>query len=64
MEDCIFCNVRAGENPSTQIYEDELCFSFKGIEPLAPTPILVISKQHVAFAAEIGTEKKHRIAHI
>ena len=46
MEDCIFCKIMAGEIPTTKIYEDELCFAFKDIEPLAPTHFLVIPKQH------------------
>ena len=36
MEDCIFCKIMAGEIPTTKVYEDELCFAFKDIEPLAP----------------------------
>ena len=35
MEDCIFCKIMAGEIPTTKIHEDELCFAFKDIEPLA-----------------------------
>ena len=64
MEDCIFCKIMAGEIPTTKIYEDELCFAFKDIEPLAPTHFLVIPKQHVASAAEIGPEMEPVIGHI
>ena len=56
MEDCIFCKIMAGEIPTTKVYEDELCFAFKDIEPLAPMHFLVIPKQHIASAAEIGPE--------
>ena len=64
MEDCIFCKIMAGEIPTTKVYEDELCFAFKDIEPLAPTHFLVIPKQHVASAAEIGPETEPVIGHI
>lgn len=64
MEDCIFCKIMAGEIPTTKVYEDELCFAFKDIEPLAPMHFLVIPKQHIASAAEIGPEMAPVVGHI
>ena len=64
MEDCIFCKIMAGEIPTTKVYEDELCFAFKDIEPLAPMHFLVIPKQHIASAAEIGPEMAPVVVYI
>jgi histidine triad (HIT) family protein len=64
MNDCIFCKIMAGEIPTTKVYEDELCFAFKDIEPLAPTHFLVIPKAHVASAAEIGPDMEAVVGHI
>lgn len=64
MEDCIFCKIMAGEIPTTKVYEDDLCFAFKDIEPLAPMHFLVIPKQHIASAAEIGPETAPVVGHI
>ena len=36
MSDCLFCKIIAGEIPSAKVYEDELCYAFKDISPLAP----------------------------
>lgn len=64
MADCIFCKIMAGEIPTTKVYEDELCFAFQDIEPLAPTHFLVIPKKHIASAAEIDQEIAPVVGHI
>ena len=56
MSDCLFCKIIAGEIPSAKVYEDELCYAFKDISPLAPMHFLVIPKQHFASAAEVTPE--------
>ena len=47
MENCLFCKIIAGDIPSTKVYEDEICFAFRDINPQAPTHILVVPKTHV-----------------
>lgn len=64
MTDCIFCKIMAGEIPTTKVYEDDLCFAFQDIEPLAPTHFLVIPKTHIASAAEIDSEMAPVVGHI
>ena len=64
MENCIFCKIMNGDIPSTKVYEDELCFAFKDIEPLAPTHFLVIPRKHVASAAEVEGEMEAVVGHI
>ena len=64
MDDCIFCKIMNGEIPTTKIYEDELCFAFLDIEPLAPKHFLIIPKRHVASAAEIDADMAPVVGHI
>ncbi|MBR6413923.1 MAG: histidine triad nucleotide-binding protein [Oscillospiraceae bacterium] len=64
MNDCLFCKIIAGEIPSKKVYEDELCFAFYDIAPLAPTHFLVVPKKHLASAAEIGEEDAALVGHI
>ena len=64
MEDCLFCKIIAGEIPSNKVYEDELCYAFYDIAPMAPTHFLVIPKQHFASAAEVTEENAAVIGHI
>ncbi len=62
--DCIFCKIIAGDIPSAKVYEDELCFAFRDINPQAPTHILVVPKAHIASADEISAENSKYVAAI
>lgn len=62
--DCLFCKIVNGDIPSSKVYEDELVFAFRDIEPQAPTHILIIPKAHIKSAAEITAENSNVIAHI
>ena len=64
MSDCIFCKIIGGEIPSTKVYEDELCYAFRDIAPMAPTHILVVPKTHIQSVAEITGENSAVVAHI
>ena len=61
--DCLFCAIVAGEIPSTKVYEDELCYAFRDINPQAPTHVLVVPKEHIASVAEITEEKAALAGH-
>ena len=53
MNDCLFCKIIAGDIPSTKVYEDEKVYAFRDINPMAPTHVLVIPKQHVSGMSAI-----------
>ena len=40
----LFDKILAGEIPSDKVYEDDVCFAFRDINPVAPTHILLIPK--------------------
>lgn len=56
MEDCLFCKIAAGEIPSEKVFEDGLIFAFRDINPVAPTHVLIIPKQHLTNTNDLGTE--------
>lgn len=62
MSDCLFCKIAAGEIPSTCLYEDDLVFAFKDIDPQAPVHFLVIPKAHITSAACIDGSNSSVIA--
>lgn len=64
MNDCIFCKIVEGEIPSKKLYEDDLCYAFFDINPLAPVHFLVIPKEHIPSVAAITAENSHLVAHI
>ena len=64
MSDCLFCKIIAGEIPSKKVYEDDLCYAFYDIAPMAPTHFLVVPKAHFASAAEVTGENASVVGHI
>lgn len=62
--DCLFCKIIKGEIPSSKVYEDELVYAFRDIEPQAPVHILIIPKQHIASANELNEENSAIVGHI
>lgn len=44
MMDCLFCRIIAGEIPSDKVFEDDMVYAFKDIEPVAPV--------HLSYCAE------------
>jgi len=64
MSDCLFCKIIAGDIPSTKVYEDELVYAFRDINPQAPTHILVIPKAHLSSVNDVTAENSAAVAHI
>ncbi len=56
MDNCLFCKIIRGEIPSKKVYEDEYCYAFEDIAPVAPTHILFVPKEHLSGACEISSE--------
>lgn len=64
MNDCLFCRILNGEIPSTKVYEDDKVYAFRDINPMAPTHILIIPREHIPSAADITPENAELVAHI
>ncbi|MBP3360787.1 MAG: histidine triad nucleotide-binding protein [Clostridia bacterium] len=64
MSDCLFCKIIAGEIPSTVVYEDDMIFAFRDIEPQAPEHIVIVPKEHIGSANEITGENSKYVAAI
>lgn len=62
--DCIFCSIIKGDIPSTKVYEDDYVLAFRDINPMAPTHILVIPKEHITSADCITEENSCYVAKI
>lgn len=62
--DCLFCKIAAGEIPSQKVYEDELVYAFRDIQPQAPVHILIVPKCHLASVNEVTPEVSHVVARI
>lgn len=56
MADCLFCKMVDGEIPTDPLYDDDLVFSIRDINPRAPVHFLTISKEHIASAHDLRGE--------
>jgi histidine triad (HIT) family protein len=55
MTSCLFCRIAEGSLPSDKIAETENVYAIRDINPMAPTHVLLIPKQHVVDSArELG----------
>ncbi|MEI6453863.1 MAG: HIT domain-containing protein [Actinomycetes bacterium] len=52
--DCLFCGIVAGDIPSRQAGENELCVAFHDVAPAAPFHVLVVPRRHITNAATIA----------
>ena len=62
--DCLFCSIIKGDIPSTKVYEDDMIYAFRDINPQAPTHVLVIPKEHIPSVDGINADNSSVVAHI
>ncbi|MBP5608988.1 MAG: HIT domain-containing protein, partial [Lachnospiraceae bacterium] len=59
MDGCLFCKIVCGEIPSTKVFEDEVSYAFRDINPQAPVHILIVPKKHIESCAVLdGTNEE------
>lgn len=51
---CLFCSIAAGDIPATIVHETERTLAFRDLNPMAPTHVLVIPRDHYADVAELA----------
>jgi histidine triad (HIT) family protein len=61
---CLFCKIIAGESPSKMVFEDDLTYAFRDINPQAPTHVLVVPRKHIASLAEAGAEDEGLLGYL
>lgn len=64
MNDCLFCKIINGDIPSKKVYEDEYCYAFEDIAPVAPTHILFVPKEHISGVSGITAENSAVVSKI
>jgi len=57
MDNCIFCQIVAGDIPSRTVYEDDDVLAFLDVNPLAPGHTLVIPKDHHETLTELPEDE-------
>ena len=57
-DDCLFCKIAAGDIPADVVTQTDTVIAFRDINPAAPTHALVIPKEHLANANELGENRE------
>ena len=63
-ENCIFCKIANKEIPSNFVYEDELVVAFNDLNPVAPTHVLIVPKEHKLNLSQYTKEDEKLLGHI
>ncbi len=56
MNDCLFCNIRKEETPSTKVYSDDHTYAFLDTNPVNPGHTLLIPKKHSDNLFDVDNE--------
>lgn len=62
MDDCLFCEIVAGDLPSDQVRANDTAVAFRDINPRAPVHVLVVPRRHVASAHQLGADDGEALA--
>ena len=60
----LFEKIIAGEIPGEALYEDELVYAFRDIDPKAPFHVLIVPKKPIPRVAEATAEDKETLGHL
>ena len=52
--ECVFCKIAAGEIPANLAHSDDAVVAFDDLNPVAPTHVLVVPREHVGALADAG----------
>jgi histidine triad (HIT) family protein len=61
-EDCIFCQVLAGDIPSEKVYEDDHAIAVMDINPWTRGHIVVFPRKHAENVFEIEDDELQRVS--
>jgi histidine triad (HIT) family protein len=53
---CLFCKVVSGQVESEEVLSTDGTYAFRDINPTAPTHVLVVPRQHIVDAAQVGPD--------
>lgn len=64
MAETLFTKIITKQIPADIVYEDDLCFAIKDINPQAPVHLLLIPKKPIDMLAHAGNEDQALLGHL
>ncbi len=63
-ERTLFEKIADGDVPADMVYEDDLCFAFRDINPQAPTHILIVPRKPIPSMDDLTREDEPLVGHL
>lgn len=63
-QNCIFCEIIAGEKPGTIVYQDDYVVGFLDINPASPVHILIVPRKHIPSIGDVQEEHEALVGHL
>jgi histidine triad (HIT) family protein len=60
--ECLFCRIVAGDVPSDEVAATDRTYAFRDINPVAPTHVLVVPRQHIESAGTVTAGDAETVA--
>lgn len=61
---CIFCQIVAGQIPSTAVYQDASAYAFADAHPKAPVHILIVPREHIGSLTDARENHCDLLGHL
>jgi histidine triad (HIT) family protein len=62
VDECVFCRIVAGDISAEEVASGEQTYAFRDINPVMPTHVLVVSRDHIESADTLGSEHAETLA--
>ncbi len=63
-ESCLFCRIIAGQVPANFVYHDDHVVAIRDIDPQAPTHVLIMPREHIAYLTDIRSEHEFLVSRL
>ena len=61
MSDCVFCDIVAGREPASRVYEDEAALAFMNLRQANPGHVLVVPRAHLVTLDQLPPDIAARL---
>ena len=61
-DDCLFCQIVAGEVAATIVLENKLAVAFEDVNPQAPMHVLIVPRKHMPTLNDLQAEHQAVVA--
>ena len=55
-DDCLVCQIAAGDLPATLVLQNELAVAFEDVNPQAPMHVLIVPRKHIPTLNDLQAE--------